>query len=223
MRTRPLGYVHVPIRPFFSSTPLACGFGRRTLKRGVHTRYAHCAYPSGVPEGVGNRATKTGAALHCAAPPRLYFGITCVSARSLTASDSMSGPAPQLLSTTQSEQRVGRRWRVRSPEATGSRSRGRRVQTLLSDRCSLDSPPLPVALWVATIVCYSSFLPHPPALHRRFRLLRGRSRFTGRRHNAYVVGEKLGKLAARVHAQTRVGAGPIRVHRSRRHVQPITD
>ena len=151
MRTRPLGYVHVPIRPFFSPTPLACGFGRSTLKRGVHTWYAHCAYPSGVPEGVGNRATKTGAAPHCAAPPRLYFGITCVSARSLTASDSMSGPAPQLLSTTQSEQRVGRRWRVRSPEATGSRSRERRVQTLLSDRCSLDSPPRTVALRVATV------------------------------------------------------------------------
>ena len=47
MRTHPLGYAHFPLRPFFSSTPLACGFGRRTSKRGVHTRYAHCAYPSG--------------------------------------------------------------------------------------------------------------------------------------------------------------------------------
>ena len=112
-----------------------------------------------VPESASNRAHKTGAAPHCAAPPRLYFGITCVSARSLTASDSMSGPAPQLLSTTQSEQRVGRRWRVRSPEATGSRSRGRRVQTLLPDHCSLDSPPLPVALWVATIDNVTFFVP----------------------------------------------------------------
>ena len=40
---------------------------------------------------------------------------------------------------------------MRSPEATGSRSRGRRVQTLLSDRCSLDSPPRTVALRVATV------------------------------------------------------------------------
>ena len=87
------------------------------------------------------------------APPRLICTLESpVSLRRMwTASDSMSGPAPQLLSTTQSEQRVGRRWRVRSPEATGSRSRGRRVQTLLSDHCSLDSPPRTVALRVATV------------------------------------------------------------------------
>ena len=51
----------------------------------------------------------------------------------------------------------------RSPGATGSRSHGRRVQTLCSDRCSLDSPPLPVAFWVATMCLTLFLLPARPA------------------------------------------------------------
>ena len=80
MRTHPLGYAHFPTRPFFSARAFTCGFGRRTSKRGVHTGYAHGTYPSGAPESASNRAHETGAAPHCAAPPRLYFGITRVSA-----------------------------------------------------------------------------------------------------------------------------------------------
>ena len=51
----------------------------------------------------------------------------------------------------------------RSPGATGSRSHGRRVQTLRSDRCSLDSPPLPVAFLVATMCLTLFLLPTRPA------------------------------------------------------------
>ena len=80
MRTHPIGYAHFPTRPFFSARAFTCGFGRRTSKRGVHTGYAHGTYPSGAPESASNRAHETGAAPHCAAPPRLYFGITRVSA-----------------------------------------------------------------------------------------------------------------------------------------------
>ena len=108
MRTHPLGYAHFPLRPFFSSTPLACGFGRRTSKRGVHTRYAHCAYPSGGARERQQSSTQNrgGAPLRRPASSVLWnHPCRCVVCR--TASDSMSGPAPQLLSTTQTDKRIG--------------------------------------------------------------------------------------------------------------------
>ena len=56
----------------------------------------------------------------------------------------------------------------RSPGATGSRSHGRRVQTLRSALCSLDSPPLPVAFWVATMCLTLFLLPTRPASIPRY-------------------------------------------------------
>ncbi len=96
------------------------------------------------------------------APPRLICTLESpVSSTSRSDNcDSMFGPAPTLPSSTHTDERIGRRWRVRSPEATGSRSHGRRVQTLLSLLCSLDSPPSLVALWVATM--FSVTLLFPP-------------------------------------------------------------
>lgn len=64
---------------------------------------------------------------------------------------SVNGPNPILMSENVGE--------CAHPESRGPRSRGRRVQTLLSLLCSLDSPPLPVALWVATMFSVTLFVP----------------------------------------------------------------
>lgn len=105
----------------------------------------------------------------------------------------------------------------------GPRSRGRRVQTLLSLLCSLDSPPRSATLSLMASDCYLVCSPFAQRLHVSFGVLRRRMLFAGGRYTPYVTSQEARELTTGVDAQELIALSAVGVDCPACHVERLAN